>query len=563
MRKLGTLELEGNEWILSAEPHVVQMAKRIFPRIDSTQTKTVRITSTPAIARDLEWFALRYPLTIKNEQELQRLSREHIEAIEHKDNVLTGKVKPRTFKLAVPPREYQSQAAEIMISQKAMILGDEIGLGKTCTSICCLAQKQCQPAVVVCLAHLPDQWKREINRFIPKATVRIAERQQPHDVKNRKGEWPNILIISYSKLRYWADVIKEHCRTVVYDEIQELRRPESLKHQAAVSISAAMEYRFGLTNSPVYNFGGEFFNVFKAIDPDQLGTETEFLRERCDSTAMSAKPKLNDPKAFGSWLKENHLMLRRVRKEVDRELPKFTRVLHFVETDSEEFKKSEDRAKELARIILESTAKGAQFTAAGEFDALMRQATGISKAAGVADFVEMILETGEPVVLYGWHKAVYALWEKRLEKYKPAFYTGAESTTKKNKELDRFINGETDLMIMSLRSGVGVDGLQHRCRTVVIGEFDWSPAVIEQDIGRVYRDGQKDPVTAYLLAVDSGSDPFMMEVLGIKQDQLAGIRVDQTFLDKKPDSLAILKKLARQFLDKNNLRTGAQIKNSR
>ena len=98
---------------------------------------------------------------------------------------------------------------------------------------------------------------------------------------------------------------------------------------------------------------------------------------------------------------------------------------------------------------------------------------------------------------------------------------------------------------------MGVDGLQHRCKTVVIGEFDWSPAVIEQNIGRVCRDGQKDPVMAYSLAIDSGADPFMMEVLGIKQDQVNGIRGETTFLDKKPDAMALMKKLARTFMDKN------------
>ncbi len=551
MRTVGTLSLSNGSWVLDAEPHVLMMAKRIFKKIESSGRRIVTIPETPEVARDLDWFSMRYPLDIQDQESLKQQASKYVEAIRYRDDLLSGKFKPRTFKLALPPRDYQSEAAEVMLSQKAMILGDQVGLGKTCTSICVIAQKECQPAVIVCLTHLAQQWKREVNRFLPRATVHVASKMTPYDVTNRKGEWPSVLIISYSKLRHWKDAISQNCKSIIFDEIQEIRREDSLKHKAAVEIAENMEYRFGLTGSPVYNYGGEFYNVFKAINPSALGSEHEFLREWCDGMSMTSKPKLRDSAAFGSWLRENHLMLRRTRADVARELPPLTKVTHFVEPDAQEFKKSGDRARELARILLESSEKGAQFRAAGEFDALMRQTTGISKAVAVASFVEMLLRSGEPVVLFGWHRAVYEIWLSELEAYKPSMYTGSESPAKKDAELQRFISGETDLLIMSLRSGVGVDGLQHRCKTVVIGEFDWSPAVIEQNIGRVCRDGQKDPVMAYSLAIDSGADPFMMEVLGIKQDQVNGIRGESTFLDKKPDAMALMKKLARTFMDKN------------
>jgi hypothetical protein len=69
---------------------------------------------------------------------------------------------------------------------------------------------------------------------------------------------------------------------------------------------------------------------------------------------------------------------------------------------------------------------------------------------------------------------------------------------------------------MSLRSGAGLDGLQKRCSTMVFGELDWSPGVHHQCIGRLDREGQEQPVTAMFLVCDDGSDPPMMEVLGLK-----------------------------------------------
>jgi len=107
----------------------------------------------------------------------------------------------------------------------------------------------------------------------------------------------------------------------------------------------------------------------------------------------------------------------------------------------------------------------------------------------VADFVRLLVESGEQVVLYGWHREVYHIWLDRMADLKPALFTGTESTSQKQEAKRRFLAKETPVLIMSLRAGAGVDGLQHVCKTVVYGELDWSPGVHEQGVGRVFRDG--------------------------------------------------------------------------
>lgn len=113
----------------------------------------------------------------------------------------------------------------------------------------------------------------------------------------------------------------------------------------------------------------------------------------------------------------------------------------------------------------------------------------------------------------------YDVWADQLAELRPAFYTGHETPRQKDEAVSRFIDGDTDLLVLSLRSGAGIDGLQHRCSTVAFGEFDWSPGVHDQCVGRVFRDGQTDPVTAFYLATEFGSDPTVLGVLGVKSDQ--------------------------------------------
>jgi hypothetical protein len=225
-------------------------------------------------------------------------------------------------------------------------------------------------------------------------------------------------------------------------------------------------------------------------------------------------------------VREDGLMIRRTRRDVGRELPEVSRARQQVDADPEVLANVESAAAELARVILDTNphARGEKWHAAEELSYLLRQATGIAKAPYVAAFVRLLIESGERVLLYGWHHEVYRLWGDQLKDLKPAFYTGQESVPQKDESLRRFIEGETQLLILSLRAGAGLDGLQDVCRTVVFGELDWSPGVHEQCIGRIHRDGQAEPVVAYFLVADAGSDPVVEDVLGLKAPQSEGVR---------------------------------------
>jgi len=135
--------------------------------------------------------------------------------------------------------------------------------------------------------------------------------------------------------------------------------------------------------------------------------------------------------------------------------------------------------------------------------------------------------------------------------FPPAMFTGTESSKQKQESLRRFCAHETPVILVSLRAGAGVDGLQYHCRTCVFGELDWSPGVHEQCEGRIYRDGQPDPVVSYYLLCDSGSDPIVADVLGVKKEQVRGLRDPHGALiedlDVDPDRI---KRLAQAYLAK-------------
>jgi len=386
----------------------------------------------------------------------------------------------------------------------------------------------------------------------------ILKKGQPYDILDKDGKLPDVIISNYHKLAGWGETLEPIVKSIVFDECQELRHRGTQKYEAAEMIAHSCDFRLGLSATPIYNYGGEIFNVCNVLCPDALGTWEEFSREWCEF--RGDKYVIDNPAAFGVYARETGVMLRRTRKEVQRELPGVIRVPQWIQTDPEAFKKLKGQAIELAKLILRQNQdfRGQKMQAAGEFDMKMRQATGIAKAPFVADFVRFLVEeNGTPVVLYGWHRDVYEIWLEKLRgnplrgiaDLNPVMYTGSESPKQKEESKQAFLSGKSKVMIISLRAGAGMDGLQEVCHCCVFGELDWSPGVHEQCEGRLHRDGQDEPVTSYYLLADEGSDPVVSDVLGVKKQQIEGIRDPNqelvTKLQVDPDHI---KKLAERYL---------------
>jgi len=533
MRLYGTLIYDriSRQWRVDCEPQVAMRIKRLFGKVGFSTQGTIILADTLETGRDLAWFLTRYAMRITDSDREYLESREtqHQTLVEDIGRILGGEYKASEVKLAVPLREYQALAVDLSRRTRGTLIADDVGVGKTADGIGLLAHSDARPALVVTLTHLPRQWKAEIDRFCPGLKTHILKSGQPYDFAkadlfDRSG-FPDVVISNYHKLAGWAGEFAGKFRTVIFDEVQELRRHSSAKYRAADSIASSAVYRLGLSATPIHNYGGEMFNVMEVLRPGAMGSWEEFATEWCSGYADRTKATIKDPKAFGSYARESGLMLRRTRKDVGRELPDLTIVPHVIDADTSKLDEIATSAARLAKIILEQGGDAfGKMQAGGEFDWRLRQATGIAKAPYVADFVRLLVESGEPVLLYGWHREVYSLWAERLKDLEPVFFTGEETPKQKQASLDAFLSGKTKVLIMSLRAGAGIDGLQKVCRTVVNGELDWSPAVHEQGGGRAYRDGQLSPVVIYYLLSEEGSDPVIADILGIKRGQLDGIR---------------------------------------
>lgn len=533
--------------ITRAEPHVSLRLKKIFPKIRPTATPPFHFPATPQNCADLEWFMQRYPLAASG-PDLGRLAsgrQQYTDDVNRLERILLPDYRPAPVALNAghQARPYQVAGSEVYLATQRLLLGDDMGLGKTLTATLACLNPATLPAVVVVQTHMPKQWKEEGIEKFTNLRVHIIKGTRPYPLPPA-----DVYLMKYSCVAGWVDFYQTgFFKSVVFDEAQELRRCTSDKYRAALALSLSTEYTLAMSGTPIYNYGDEIFNVLDLVKPGCLGTREEFLREWCTSHGMNWR--VNDPQALGTFLRESFLFLRRTRAEVGRELPPINKVVHVVDYDEAEVKKSEDLARALARRI--SIGTFVEVGQAGrELDMLARQTTGVSKARAVAEFVKLLLDSGEPVLLAGWHRDVYAIWLRELADYNPVMYTGSESAAQKDEAKRKFKAGKTNLFIISLRSGIGLDGLQERCKTVVVGELDWSPKVHDQLIARVDRDGQPQQVTVFFPVSEYGSDPVIINVLGLKSSQSHGIIDPLTAPAQQYTDESRIKLLAQQYLDK-------------
>jgi hypothetical protein len=575
VKTFGKLSLQEGKWRIDAEPDILLRCKRVFARMDKNQHGYVTLTDGPDTARDIEWFLERYPLEFDPPELAKRLKKGADKQREREamvETILTRTAEPRDFELAEPARDYQRAAAELALAAGGLLLCDEMGTGKTISAIAMLSEAKTRPALVVCPKALQRQWARQLKRFAPSLTTHILKVTKPYDLgqvkRRRKGKvaaadqeqpslpgvqtFPDVIISTYAKLPGWASTLGKCLSTVVYDEIQELRHGEDTdKGRASKHITSKTTYRLGLTGTPIYNYGNEMFNVIQFVRPGSLGERAEYSREWCNGLSE----RVDDPKALGTFLRKSGIMLRRTREDVGREMPKISRVFHDIDCDADVIDDVEEAATALARTVLREGKEafaGERLKASGELSYLLRQQTGLAKAPHVADFVRLIVEAGEPVVLFGWHHVVYDVWRERLADFSPVMVTGEQSDKQKDDAIQAFARGESKVIIISLRSAPGLDGLQQASCTVVHGELDPAFGVHEQGDFRLDREGQTKPVVSYYLLAPDGSDPILGDMLRRKGEQLVGIRdPDEEFFGKlETDDVERAKSLAEAFLNR-------------
>jgi SNF2 family DNA or RNA helicase len=492
--------------------------------------------------QQIQWIIDRYPMEILSKSAWRRKILKHT----------SKKIKPKKIEKlnkASPGKQFkgkllnfQKEGLDFLLKSSGnALLADEMGLGKTVQTLAYIStEKQSSPTLVIAPLVTLRNWQREIGKFMKKKSRngRLLEYEVPPSTLIRKGKSQDIgkfdfYIINYELLeKRLADLSKLNIKTIVCDEVQNLRSKSTKKYAAVKKLTAlkSVKYRIGLSGTPIYNRGSEIWPIVDILRPGLLGSFKEFCEYFCYVNDKGRAIVLENKRESLREELCRHVMLRRKKSDVLKELKDKVRYKEFIDSDSTYYNKALDKIwkklEEEQKDAETAFDKSASYQRAIQSE---RQAAGVAKLPHVINFVKNIMEIDESVVVFCHHRAIHDLLHNSLSEFNPSSIIGGQSDNTRQLQIDMFQEGKTKLMIAGLRAGnLGIN--LTRAKYVIFAELDWSPAIHRQAEDRLHRIGQKNTVFAYYLIGNGTLDDHVAKILVDKSFEI------DTVMDKTPES---------------------------
>ncbi len=447
---------------------------------------------------------------------------------------------------------FQKEGLDFLLKSSGnALLADEMGLGKTVQTLSYVStEKQTFPVLIVAPLVTLNNWEREVEKFLKKKSRngRIIESESPTVTLIRTGkakELPktDIYIINYELLLKRSDDLEQvGIRTIVCDEVHNLRSKTTQKYKAVKKLAAlsTVQYRIGLSGTPIYNRGSEIWPIIDILKPGLLGSFKEFCEYFCYVNDKGKAIVLENKRASLRNELQKHVMLRRKKSDVLKELKDKVRYKEVIASDTdyylEELDKIWKKLEEEQKDAQTEFSKSASYHRAIQSE---RQIAGVAKLPHVINFVKNIMEIEESVVVFCHHKLIHKLLHESLQEFSPVSIIGGQSDATRQDQIDKFQKGESKLMIAGIRAGnVGIN--LTKAKYVIFAELDWSPAIHRQAEDRLHRIGQQNTVFAYYLIGNGTLDDHVASILVDKSYEIDAIMDETVDTYENKDKAALI-----------------------
>ena len=405
----------------------------------------------------------------------------------------------------------------------------DMGLGKTAQSIVYANTMGHNRLLIVCPALLRLNWQREIETWFHKDTD-ILTILSSKDVTEDCRELP-VVIVSYDLLatnkKVFQFISDMEFDIGIFDEFHYCKNMEAKRTAALLWLwDNKLPEVMCLSGTPMTNSAADLFPALSRIIPDldHMGSDSKRLCGDFDEfvnhfTYVHKHPTYGttyrDARNIDTLKKildKGQFFFRKTKEAVLEDLP--DKIYDRIDIDLEVATDMSDEAIETYINNFEKDGKIVVDKALGT----LRRELGEAKVSSkdTTDYIKSFLDAGKPVVIFAYHKNVIAELKVLYKKYNPVVLDGSTSATNKQKAVDDFQNGKTDVFIGQVQAaGVGIT--LTRSSDCFFIEYDWLPSVNEQAIDRLHRIGQKDTVTAHYIVSRNAFDIALIKAMIRKQ----------------------------------------------
>jgi superfamily II DNA or RNA helicase len=394
--------------------------------------------------------------------------------------------------LRVSLRSYQEFGARFALAQRRVIIGDEMGCGKTVEAIAALAHLRARGDthfLVIAPASVLINWTREVGSHSALRSYRL----HGPDLAANTQAWINkggVGVTTFEALRSLDAPPRLKVAMLVVDEAHYVKNPDTLRSAAVRSWTDRVDRVLFLTGTPMENRVEEFRNLVGYLQPGLVGSVGEI-----DAVAGSESFRRAVAPAY----------LRRNQEDVLSELPELVQV-----DDWEEFGEQDAAAYREA-------------VASRNFMAMRRAAYSSgdpatsAKLRRLVEIADEACENDRKVVVFSYFRDVLELVCRTLGDRAAGPLTGSMLPPLRQELVDSFAAAKGHAVLVSQIQAGGVGLNMQAASVVILCEPQVKPTLETQAIARAHRMGQIRRVQVHRLLVADSVDQRMLEILEAKK----------------------------------------------
>ncbi|MBO6300325.1 MAG: DEAD/DEAH box helicase [Lachnospiraceae bacterium] len=434
------------------------------------------------------------------------------------------------------------------------ILADDMGLGKTLQVLSFLLseknknkRKKKMPSLVVCPASLVYNWKREIETYTSELSVAIiAGTVEERSDKISRSLDKDIWVTSYDLLKRDISLYEGiHFANEIIDEAQYIKNHNTQASQSVRLVES--DFRLALTGTPIENHLSELWSIMDYLMPGFLYDHSGFQQNYEIPIVAGNNPEIRE--RLRSMV--HPFILRRMKKQVLKELPEKMEETIYIRLESEQKKLYQANAKKMRDELDHMSA--AEFKT-GKLQFLAQLMTlreiccdpalvyesykgGSAKLEACLELIQQSIQSGHKLLLFSQFTSMLDIICKRLKEESIDFHRidGSTGKEKRMQMVDSFANDDVPVFCISLKAGG--TGLNLTAADIVI-HYDpwWNRAAQDQATDRTHRIGQTHTVNVYELITEDTIEERIQKIKESKkqlaEDILSGGEISSASFNK-------------------------------
>lgn len=385
---------------------------------------------------------------------------------------------------------HQLEAKNFLLSRGRAILADQPRVGKTLPTAAAALENL--PALIVCPAIAKSVWATAVHNLNPETPILVVNGKASAQGLTKQ---PGVTIINYDLIQYLPE--KANFATLVLDECHRIKNPKAARTKAALRLMGLCKNAYALSGTPIPNRPIELWPVLHGLGIYRGGWydfATRYAKLWTAPWGLDVSGASNIPELKA--LMKPHV-LRRKKEDVftNYKEPQVSLITFDLPIDKRE-----------REFDVEALVRNPDAVLAFEGLAEIMREAGEKKIKPATEFIDDLLQSGEPVVVFVHHKDVAKGLMETLKAHKPVLVVGDTPRAARDKAIADFQAGKTKVIIGNIAAmSEGVD--LSAADTIVFVECTWSTSALEQASSRVEnikKDGIKPLI--YLLTIRASLD---------------------------------------------------------